>query len=399
MKKISYLDKLTVFSIVLIPIFSSYKSIIPKIDLGMFIFLVVLFFNILKLKSSKKNFFYGNIIWIIYITYIIFSIVISSIFNFSNFGFNFFRFFKHILIINVLIYYTNNKRFNFNYAIKIYCKVAVFASLFIYLQTILFYFFNIKLAGYFPNLIMYPSYASRISTIGNHMFRPTSIFFEPAHFIEFVILSLIFYLFYFEKGIIKIFIAFFITSGIFLSTSGQGMIIATFIWMIWICRTLKKKRKREILNVILISILGIILMYFLFKSENGRLALERIFSSSGNHAAAGRIQGYIVFKNLSLPEKIFGIGYGNVPNMFFTSLIFNLICIGYVGTFIYFLLYLIFFKYSKKFFLKLIVVINFILSVSSTAFMGVTLLFYFMFIVSGIIHYKDINKNKLTIKY
>lgn len=156
----------------------------------------------------------------------------------------------------------------------------------------------------------------RLRAMDYGAWRPTSVFLEPAHFAQFVCLPLIITLFDSDDFISrrsKVVSAIIISSALFLSQSANGIFMAVFIWGAWLVIYLKQrisvKRLIVFLSVFLFAFVFLLSTDFL---DSAFSRLETMNSSGVSTGTQRLLQGLAVYGTMSLPEKIFGIGFGNI---------------------------------------------------------------------------------------
>lgn len=388
---IENLKKMYTWLVVLLPLLSVYGW--SGLDIGTLSVFVVFF--VLLIMSEKKLKANTYIIWYIYAGYIFIGEILFC-FDTSPYYSTIlviFRTIKYLLYIFSLIVSVLNEFCNYDYMVKCYLKIVNLTTAYIIVQTITYYLFGIKLWGY-ANVFLYEQeYAIRLTTPVNGLFRPTSLFYEPAHYFEFVFFGVVFLLFSEEFSEKKVLISIYITIGIVLSTSGQGIVCTALVWGMWILRYLikngyKKKMPRIMVLVMLGGILATVIMIM---SKPGQQIIERIVNPNvvGGNAIAGRMGSYFYLLDLSAREWLFGAGYGNILPGFFANWAYNIWCLGIVGTILVIIIYFCCYKRSYRTEVKLLVILNAILCLFNTLFMGKYLLFYFMFILCGNLYKKE----------
>lgn len=370
--------------VVMLPFLTMYKSPIPFLDMGSFL-IILLILPVLQFSFSRNNGMrIHRDIWALYLIYMLavtlVSVVAGRHFN-SVLGYCV-RMIKNIIYIIFTLYLYYTHLFSYKIAVKLYKKVTWIATVYIIIQYVCYRLLYYGLPGYIPSLIYTEGYAARVSSIVNTaMFRPTSLFYEPAHYFEYVCLAIVCCLFYSEKRK-DLMLAVFITIGVFISTSGQGIVFSAFIWGIWMLKNMMKISRKNKIRVVAVCLILLAMLVYLLGSVKGMQIMNRLVSSgeSGN-AVLARAQGFARLEELTLVEILFGCGYGNYPGGFFSSWAFNFWCLGIIGTLIIIVIYLQCFIKSK---LKMIVILNLLMSIFSTVFMGFCFVFNFSFILAGI---------------
>ena len=148
--------------------------------------------------------------------------------------------------------------------------------------------------------------------------------------------------------------AIFVTAGIIVSTSGQGILAVSVAWACWVILRFIRgqfKGKDLLLLVGILAVVGI-----LFRAGILGFALDRASDTNEGGAIDARMSGYESLSVLNPLQRIFGTGFGNyiVENVYgldvsyqfvnYSSLAEFLFTIGIVGT----LLWLTFFIWLAR---------------------------------------------------
>lgn len=170
--------------------------------------------------------------------------------------------------------------------------------------------------------------------IGSYL-RPSGFFFEPSHFSQYCSLYLCFLLFGERSVNVKKVI--FVALGIMLSGSGMGILM--LIALLGASLVLQF-HKRILTSFIYVGVFTIILFY-MSKSSFVQTMLYRVFSNGtvyGGNAIEARIgNGYHIYQSLNLINKLFGCGYGHVPNnVYLNGLAYLLNTLGLFGSILFF---------------------------------------------------------------
>lgn len=340
-------NKIYVWIVLLLPILSMYKSPVSALDLGTFLGLpIILLCNQTlkwKLRSSLKvtkqqhrfaKSFLGVCFYIIAITFV--NVVIGLTFDKKVMESNeklqmLFRCLKLVLTALVIIY-CGFRLMNFEYFMKVYWIIIKVAIIYIILQTICFYLFKKVLPPFITRFIRedYSYILDYNYHIQLGLFRPMSIFYEPAHFCEYCIPYLTF-LFYKRPVLNKTdFIrAIAISLGIVLSTSGIGCLFMGSLWILAFLRSLMIQKGT---NVFLLFLAALCVLPIAIKIPLFQKAFARLFSSGGGAVQIRMGSGYSIFAQIGLIAKLFGIGYGNYPPSYAISMSYSLISLGIIGT-------------------------------------------------------------------
>ncbi|AEE91893.1 hypothetical protein [Tepidanaerobacter acetatoxydans] len=206
--------------------------------------------------------------------------------------------------------------FNYDYGYKIYKKLAILFALYCIAQYFSYNFFSTVLP---VNLFGLPTFDD-ISAItskynismyqtGAVLYRPRSVFLEPAYFAAYQIPIL--YLILNnknEKYLTKYSSAILITASIFLAGTTTGILMQFLCWWKPIITELKKISFKFV-NLIIIAIPCV---YLFISSDYWQRVSNRIISNDGTlgTSVTGRIQNYKIFFDgrLSWDQLLFGQG-------------------------------------------------------------------------------------------
>lgn len=383
------MKKLFTTLVVLLPIITVYVSPIKGVDLGTFIFVIFSFFLIFnrntKLKIRKPI--------ILYLVYVILSTSISTMLQGELTGIIIIlRTGKFIYLIFVIILLGHEGYFDIYYGLKILRTVTLFAVVYIIIQTITYKIFGALLPSGLMSMVTSESYLNNdYYTLAKVLYRPSSFFIEPAYFVQYSFVYLCYSIFGTdnEKVIYKWKEAFFISLGLILSGSGQGILIGLFIWIIWsfkVLFTTKIKFDKKIITVIILLIC-VIAMPFLLQTEMLSKPLERVFTDNvvgGGNAFLARIEGYQYFYVLPNIYKIIGMGYGNVPDyVYLNSAAYTLYTSGMLGGILVLYIFVDAFRKTKNY-KKALIIVYFVMIFGAGTFTAAFICYYFSFIYADI---------------
>ncbi|HEL1642235.1 hypothetical protein [Streptococcus suis] len=384
-KKFS-VSKLYTWALVLLPLVSIYGISEINLDFGTLALLLLLPFVINeqgKIVLEKRIVFP----WLLYAIYIVISLYFPTIFGKETYltnGSMYVRAFKNILYIFILILSTSRGIINKDYFVQIYLKITKICTYYIFIQAALYYTIRFNLPGYINIMLVAEGYGERLDVTSFSLFRPTSLFYEPAHFFEYVVIGVIIYLFrYKETPKNDIFNAIFLALGIVLSTSGMGILTIAGIFGFWLLQQLSRtKFIRVRKEIFFLTVIGLIAVAFFLQSGFGQSVLSRLFDTGTNYSALdGRTEIYERIFSFDTGRVLLGSGYGNVlEHYFYPSWAFSLWCLGIMGSSVIVILYLLAYFQSRVTIAKIIVLVNFMLCFVSTLFMGKNLLLYFLFV-------------------
>ncbi len=224
--------------------------------------------------------------------------------------------------------------------------VGVVATAFMFFQYFAFYGLGRVYLGHIPGLTIYiEEYAlSDYESLYKNTFRPCSIFLEPAMYAQFMVVPITLALFSKKLSVISkvLFVSFFSLS-VVMSTSAQGLVYLAVIFFLYIFMSSNKK-----INIILFvcAVFVAILGAYLFL-EPFRFAVDRLLYSED--ALSARVGTYEYIRNMEIPFKIIGYGYGVVPHgEYMAGLPYVWYGCGIFGVLLVFSMFLSFFRYAES---------------------------------------------------
>lgn len=293
--------KFTIFCLLLLPSIAQYSIFSGVIDFDVIIMAILMFSYLIK----KQHFqIYSKTLSI----YLIYTIIISVI----NIWFGilytdssllvFLRMGRYILYW-FFIAYLYKDTFCYKETMEVYRIVAYLALGYIILQAIFYYGFGIllpcKIGG---------STVDLYDSIG----RLSSFYSEPAELayslLPFIVCSLFGPRYITYGNDKRILDAVLISLVIIISTSTQGILVLLFVWLIWGVYSLKKKFSEKVFLVVLF----VIIIFGVMRATGIiEFSLGRISGGVNSEVWEARSGGYDALQLLSLPQRIFGAGYGN----------------------------------------------------------------------------------------
>ena len=198
--------------------------------------------------------------------------------------------------------------------VKIYKIICYILCIYIFFQIAGIHIPGLTMTGRISFLNVSSIYSVRGNNFGvypNGVFtRYSSLFIEPSHFSQYIAPFLCFSLFGY-KDIIKKNI---ITAGIVsvlmvMSISGTSIAIVLMIWFYYILTEIKELNLTKLM--LLIAIFAFIIVGVILALRNAGIALmlERMLNSGDSKVSDRVTRGFLVFMELPLFQKIFGIGY------------------------------------------------------------------------------------------
>lgn len=409
--------KIYTITVLTLPILSQYKSLVPGFsvsDLMLLLTIPFVIFYLLKedYKINVGAVFKSPFFW--FILYIICGSMLSSITqHYASMTDIAVRSIRYIFYIFCATF-VSTIFFDFDYFIKGYKRLAIFVTLFIIIQTLLFQFRGYVLMGTIPGLkVGNPGYSEEVMrNLYSYFYRPSSIFLEPGYHAQFMLPYLAYTLFNNKiRASNKLIEALFLTIGIILSTSGQGILIGFIIWVLYFITRIYNFKTNKINTIAVIgSLLLIMLIPFLIQIEIIQKSLNRLFGSPVASSTSRIFRGYAIFEQLEPLYKIIGVGYGNVgahitykniytaydaglvQSEYMNSIAYILVNLGVIGFILMTWIFIYLWDNTKDFY-RTCVYILILLSGVSTYFIYSGIVFYLSIILSGFIEKDSIYKS------
>lgn len=369
--------------VVLTPVLFNYGigfGSLSLIDLLLIIVNIMIFFSLLNKRKIKV--FMNLVPFFIFVLFIFLLNVTSLTILFTTLRFFFYLF-------NVIMFSKNF--FNFSLGLKTYQFVSVFATVYLFLQIFLYEFSGFYLPGVILNFDLLASDLYSYENLFNtqSIKRFFSIFEESSHY-SIYILGYITFLLHDVfikriKSLKKIFLLFFLSAGIFYSTSILGVGVLFLILLVFTLSSL-------IINSS--AFFNIIPQLFLIIISSLLITLTPFFdyinvSNVFQRQVDGRFSGYKIFLDFdnSFIHIFFGRGMigtlGNEYNSFLPSYPLLFYYFGFFGLILFlgsFIPYFIKLKPDPSFFL----LITFLIIGSGSEFiLGRNILLFLPFIING----------------
>lgn len=175
-------------------------------------------------------------------------------------------------------------------------------------------------------------------------FRPSSVFFEPAHFTYYMAGYTAFVLFYRNRKskINRILEAMLTTICTVASVSSTALVVSGIIWGTYVVQLVVnhteefKVRYRILILIVVVISFAVGIRYYLNSPELSYSLRRMLYSENETLATSvwGRLDsGKYYVERLQGIYKVFGMGLGNLPSVssYFNSNYYVLYCTGYVG--------------------------------------------------------------------
>ena len=140
----------------------------------------------------------------------------------------------------------------------------------------------------------------------------------------------------------------FASAGIIMTTSGIGVLTVIFLWLyIYLINmdTVSQKKMVETVGGILFVL--VVFVILIFSSDFFIQTMNRLLPSQGGTAIKGRIWSIKYVMDLTGLDRVWGMGYKNIPmnystgyQIYMTAIVEMLYCQGIVGTILFVLLYM-----------------------------------------------------------
>lgn len=322
-----FLEKAYAWLLLLIPVLSQYRY--GTLDLD--VVLMVVFFLVYLLRKPRLYITpIGKQVFLL-LLYMV-GITVANIFFgrlFSTTSDIIVRAGKYGLYL-LIVFFMGNELLTYKSLMRIYRYIAFAATIYIIIQAVAYYGAGITL----PHMIGGSSHAAE-TDVG----RLRSFYSEPAAMAyamtPFVICSL-FGEEYHDGRFGKLFDALFVSIGVVISTSGQGIVAIGVAWTMWlILRMIRGEIKKAKELLLIISLLLAIAL--LYQSGILKFALGRVENTSEGSALDARMSGYETLSLLGDFQRIFGAGYGNyvVENIYGLNVFFDVVNYSSIAQFLF----------------------------------------------------------------
>ena len=326
------------FLCVYMPLLYIYRSPIPGVDWGT---ALVVLFSLPFLSRNRKHISGMSSTLIVLLLY---SVVCTSInlvigtTNYSSLTSIITRLGRFVVVMVVMMGFGFSNHFVPEKFLRLLRGLTLFVAGYAMLQALVFRLTGVKLINVIGNVSEDFTLTSALDEYET-MYRPPSIFAEPSHASYFMVPYLCYVLFCkpssddminkkrFREAI-------FVSLGILVTTSGQGLTVLAACWGIWFLRSARKLNFKSI--AVFFSAFVFLLYNFDFNST-----INRVTTTEGLNAVEARQGGYILFEQLSETYKFIGTGFGNYDDhIYYSSFAEILFCTGYIGLFLMLLLFL-----------------------------------------------------------
>ena len=331
------------FLLALLPIIQPIKTFLP-ITWSMLVLVLMVPYIIVKLFKTRVK---------VQSTAIVAVYSLFRIFNHSTSASELLT----MLFLIALVIALRSDIINFEKFYYFVIMISFFASLLIIIQTLCHYVLGLHLTILSPMLLrtheMELSYYTQLTTgMQGVLYRPSAFFIEPSAF-SFYALPALFLLVNGndQQNKRKRYIAYTISAGVLLSTSGIGLLYVVICWAFYMYREAVSNKKNTAKYIIIlitaIACFAIAVIYIPILNQT----FMRIFSSSDNSYSAitGRVgSGQYYYSLLSQREKIWGAGKSVEEYKMYLSGMYSIIMSDGIIGYILFLLIFVLLAFSLK---------------------------------------------------
>lgn len=313
--------------LLLLPVLSQYR--VGPLDLDVIVVAVVFLFSILTSKYLYTTKLNKSVLALL--VYIVATTTINLVIG-DKYSPSFdivVRTGKFCLYL-FMVFFVCNEELTYEKMMRIYRIVAYAATIYVIIQTIAFYGAGITL----PNKIGGSSYSNKVE-----MGRLRAFYSEPAAMAYSIVPFLICSLFgkkYHDGKLNQAFDAFFVSVGIILSTSGQGILAIGVAWAIWILLRFKNGGFRNLKEIVLLVSI-VVAIVLLYNSGILKFALERATDTGETGTVSARTSGYATLELLTPLQRVFGAGYGNyvVENTYGLGVFYDVVNYSSIAQFLF----------------------------------------------------------------
>ncbi|EGP4763261.1 hypothetical protein [Enterococcus faecium] len=391
----SWKNNVNIFLLLLSPILHQYKFIIPGVSIGEFFLFILLLLNIKHLRIEKK------IIITLFplFLFIFYCLFISLIHNYYDLNFSYISLIvgltRYSFYICMMIIIVNCNILKEDMFIKTYKYIGLIATVYIFIQTIAFYTVGIVLPWKFPFLTVYAQGYDQIDFSSSFatLYRPYSFFLEPGYYAQYLIPIFVITIFNIKSRKDKILVSLY-TVGFFASTSGQGIIIGTSVWLIIIGKYFIKNNYGVTIKKVFLMLMSPLIILagtrYIYNNEVINRSILRLFVGDQSSINSRLTSPLTLYHSLPLYKRIIGIGYNNVEAFFgkiaiSNSVIYILLVSGIIGlALIALYMILLYVSVRKNFMLKILFFIFFTLLFVTGIFTSLTGMFYQCILLSTI---------------
>lgn len=228
---------------------------------------------------------------------------------------------------------------------KYIVAISVLACTLTIVQSVFHYTLGVHIPCIAPSLCLdsLQYYKSAILTgyqAVSSLYRPSAFFLEPSHLTQYAFVALLLCLFHGKKQLPA---AVCISMGMVATTSGMGIMLAAGIWGLFGLNQIRRASfSGKIVRIMGYALALTAVFLFLCQFAFFRSALERIFSPvQYSQVSYNAIWGRTLYWDayiapMSGSQLLFGFGYAQLPEEYFTGLMELIYCSGLLGVVLYY---------------------------------------------------------------
>lgn len=302
--KSSHIDLIITFVLIYCSIdtllFGTNSNEIFQIILVSVLFIIILFFPLVKRRIFTVN--KSSLILVLFI-------LLSMLINFDISLQNIYFFLLLFLSIEYTFYISIEAFINY------FCKIIVFLSAYSLIITVIYYLNNqildvlpiiINSNGLMFNNALFSFSIIGVETIGD-IYRNYGLFREPGIFSLYIIVSLLFFVFYYKDDLKKNISSIAILCLTLISTFSTTGILLLFI--IFFRYVLDKFKRLNLWHLFVFVLLGVMFLFVFIKLDLWSAIIGKLFTE--NHSMGSRIYSISTNLTIILDNPILGVGWNN----------------------------------------------------------------------------------------
>lgn len=273
--------------------------------------------------------------------------------------------------------------FDVEYAIKLYKYVCIISTAFLILQTIVVALFGYYIKGYL-DISFLPILRSDLYGFGTNVsqyaiFRPRSLFGEPAHYGTYICGYLAISLF--RNGKKELPVQLFLSFGALLSMSSTAILMTIGIWMIYVFFNFPRKVSH---HTLLVALFIPIVFSIIISTTYFQNFIYRLFATNN---AENRFGGYgyiLKYFGGKVAPLLFGFGNGGLQfdGVYLAGYGRLLVYYGLVGVCI-FAANMIWVFYKRKKWQRILLIVLLVLQIGTECFFGNIILCFLPFMIAS----------------
>lgn len=391
----SIINKIITIILIILPILEEYTiSGMPGTAADIVMILVVGIFVLdvyfkKKIKVSEISSEFGMFVIFIFINYIL-SLIFEKI------DFNHSIDYIRLALIYLSVIFLMKKYIVYETALFTIKLVGFLNCVYAVVQYIGIVILGIYVPSYLPFLQHRIDLNTEEAFLGYSMYyRPHSIFSEPAHFAEYILLYLFLVMWKKNKTKWDLILEVFITGCLFLTGSSTAIVGAFIIWVMFVIKLIREhKLKVTGMKLLFFTVVGAFAVKIIAESSTLIIFIKRFIEDKSS--ISGRMENINFYSKMSIYELIFGRGYnyeymienvGWLPG--YGLIIWNL---GIVGVLMYIVGAVRVFLNNKRNVYIALLFIYIILNIGTEISFSYYSLPYLLFIINGCQEEKDVKR-------